>query len=179
MKVRSGPGAGVSRCEVPVGSLLSRCASAGAYTDCYASVLARPVSHQAFVEAFYTTPLFKLERLILRWFAGRPSTDHDARALAQGTAHSFAAWNVAGRTPDELLLADFSGRTRSWLMVSAMSGAEGQSTRLFFGSAVVPKVRASSKQAELGLVFTALLGFHKLYSRALLWSARLKLARQD
>ena len=170
------PSGGVQRCEVPAASLLADCASTGAYTDCYRVDMDGPVSQQAFIEAFYTTPLFKLERLILRWFVARPSTDLDARALAQGTAETFAAWNVAGRRPDELLLADCRGRTRSWLKVAPLQGSAGAGSCLFFGSAVVPSRRDGSGRGSMGLVFTALLGFHKLYSRALLASARRRLA---
>lgn len=39
-------------------------------------------------------------------------------------------------------------------------------TTLYFGSAVVPR-----KRGGMGWPFTALLGFHKLYSRVLLGSA--------
>src|SRR4051812_28810807 len=91
-----------------------------------------------FVEAFYTTAVFKLERLLLRVFAARPSTDGQAGKLARGELSSFAAWSVEGRAPDQLLLSDFSGRTRSWLMVSASDEPGLACTRLYFGSAVVP-----------------------------------------
>ena len=45
-----------------------------------------------------------------------------------------------------------------------------------FGSAVVAIVDKQSGQAALGFTFEALLGFHKLYSRALLSAARSRLA---
>ena len=148
---------------------------AGIYADCYATEVEWPVSHAEYVEAFYTTALFKVERLILRWLAARPSTDVDAKRLAHAGAESFAAWKVESRAKDQLLLADFRGRTRSWLMVCP-SGAGNGGTRLYFGSAVVPRRRAGSEQATLGWTFTSLLGFHKLYSRALLRAARRRLA---
>jgi hypothetical protein len=50
-------------------------------------------------------------------------------------------------------------------------------TRLYFGSAVVPVVDETSGQARMGLAFKALLGFHRLYSRALLSAAHSRLAR--
>jgi hypothetical protein len=50
-------------------------------------------------------------------------------------------------------------------------------TQLFFGSAVVPP-RSSSNGRRMGPLFEVLLGFHKLYSHALLWSARARLSRQ-
>lgn len=128
-------------------------------------------SHSAFVEAFYTTALFKVERLILAWFVARPSTDLQARQLAEGSTDSFAAWRVEGRAPDQLLLTDFVGRTRSWLMVAPVPGANAR-TRLYFGSAVVPRGHAGKGPPRMGLAFHALLGFHKLYSRLLLRAAR-------
>jgi hypothetical protein len=156
-------------CELPEAALLRRYLNSGAYADCFVTELAVTVSQADFIEAFYTTPLFKLERLLLGWFVARPSTDLQARALAEGTATSFAAWSVEGRTPEQLLMCDFVGRTRSWLMIAA--GSTPGSTRLYFGSAVVPQVDARTGARRMGSGFRALLGFHKLYSRALLWSA--------
>lgn len=98
-----------------------------------------------------------------------------AGALARGERDTFAAWRVEGRAPGELLLCDFTGRTRSWLMVVAPTGGASP-TRLCFGSAVVPR-RDGAGRARMGSLFTALLGFHKLYSRALLYAARRRLAR--
>ncbi len=165
----------IHRCELPADALLQRHAGAGAYADCYAVDVAGRVSHAAFVEAFYTTWVFKLERLILRLFASRPSTDDEARQLAAGTRDSFAAWSVEGRTADQLLLGDFTGRTKSWLMVAAAEGTASPKTRLYFGSAVVPVRSRRTGQAGLGWMFRALLGFHKLYSRILLGAARARL----
>jgi len=162
--------------ELPETALLRKYEHGGAYADCYVTEVAGSVSQPAFVEAFYTTALFKLERAILKWLAAKPSTDIEAQQLAMAASDSFAAWRVEGRSADQLLLADYTGRTRSWLMVSPVNdSADGASTRLYFGSAVVPKVNAKSGRRELGLVFHALLGFHKLYSRALLLSARSRL----
>ena len=67
--------------------------------------------------AFYTTWLFRLERWILRLAVARPSTDEEAHQLARGEREAFAAWSVEARAPDQLLMCDFTGRTRSWLMV--------------------------------------------------------------
>ena len=166
--------AAVTRCEIPPGTLLASYVRAGVYADCYATDLERRVSHSEYVEAFYTTALFKVERLILQHAAARPSTDLDAKRLAGAEADTFAAWKVENRARDELLLADFSGRTRSWLMVSPSETDAG--TRLYFGSAVVPRGRAGSEEGTLGWTFTSLLGFHKLYSRALLGAARRRLS---
>jgi hypothetical protein len=160
--------------ELPADALLNASREAGAYTDCYVCEVDGAVSHAAFVEAFYTTRLFKLERFILRWFAGRPSTDADAKRLAEGGADTFAAWSVEGRTANQLLMGDFMGRTKSWLMASDA----GAQTLLRFGSAVVPKASpGSTAKPTMGLAFHALLGFHRLYSRLLLGAAKARLER--
>ena len=65
---------------IPLETFLSRYADAGAYADCYVTNIALPVSLVQFVEAFYTTGIFRIERLILRWAAGRPSTDDPINA---------------------------------------------------------------------------------------------------
>lgn len=161
--------------EVPSDSLLGRYVARGAYADCYVTELPARVSHAEFVEAFFTTPLFKLERLLLRLFLSRPSTDAQAKQMAEGRLSSYAAWTVELRAENQLVLA--TGRTRSWLMVAAV-GAQSNRTRLFFGSAVIPIRTASGSPRRMGPLFTALLGFHKLYSRALLLSARARLSRQ-
>jgi len=165
----------IQACELPDDALLRRYLSGGAYTDCYVTEVARVISHSEYVEAFYTTAVFKLERLLLSWFVARPSTDGQAKELALGKRTSFAAWSVEAREPDQLLLSDFQGRTRSWLM--CVPASNNQATRLFFGSAVVPVVDRRMGEARMGSAFRALLGFHKLYSRVLLRAAVTRLAR--
>ena len=86
---------GVRRCELPPDALLRAYLRDGTYTDCYATDLAVPVSHADFVEAFYTTLVFKLERLLLGWFASRPSTDAQAARLSR-----FRPRSVRARRPD-------------------------------------------------------------------------------
>jgi hypothetical protein len=164
----------IHRCELPQGALLSRYQREGTYADCYVAEIARRVSHAEYVEAFYTTTLFKVERLLLSWLVSKPSTDVQASQLAAGTLDTFAAWSVEARSENQLLMSDFQGRTRSWLMVISSSVEQ---TRLYFGSAVVPVVSAKSGTRTLGLGFRALLGFHKLYSQALLFAAESRLAR--
>ena len=169
--------AAIQACELPEAALLRKYLQAGAYTDCYAIDVAQPVSHAEYVEAFYTTTVFKLERLLLARLVARPSTDLQARQLAGGAVAAFAAWDVEARAADQLLMCDFQRRTRSWFMCVPTSN--GQATRLYFGSAVVPVVDRRSGQARMGLAFRALLGFHKLYSRVLLRAAVARLARSQ
>lgn len=153
---------------LPVSALLERYVVARAYTDCYVATVPGHVSLAEFMAAFYTTPVFKLERWILARFLRYPSTDDEAQLLAQGRRSHFAAWNVESRESHQVILA--AGRTRSWLMVSPLSAGAG-ATALFFGSAVVQR-----RQGGLGWPFHALLGFHKLYSRVLLAAAARRLA---
>ena len=143
---------------LPSNALLQKYAKAGVYTDCFSTDVLANVSLAEFVEAFYTTWLFKLERFILRVAVSKPSTDEQAKALASGAFDTFAAWYVENRDEHQLLMCDFRNHTRSWFMV-----APG---KLYFGSAVVPIDRPSYKM---------LIGFHRLYSRALLSAARSRL----
>jgi hypothetical protein len=157
---------------LPQGALLAAYAQSGAYTDCYAADVAASVSQAQFVEAFYTGGVFKLERALIRLFLLRASTDAQARELARGEIAEFAAWRVEEQTTTQLLMCDLAGRTRSWLMVEP--GTAG--TKLYFGSAVVPSVDRVTGERRMGLLFKALLGFHKVYSQVLLNSARSRLA---
>lgn len=158
----------IDRCPLPEIALLSGYAKVGAYTDCYTTRIPGLVSHANFVTAFYTTRLFKLERLILRWAIAKSSTDGEARELATGQRQDFAAWTVEDRSDNQLLLCDLYGRTRSWLMTTSDEGG----TRLYFGSAVLPARRPAAAPPAMGVRFSALLGFHRLYSRLLLGAAR-------
>ena len=168
----------IQACELPGEALLARYAHGGAYADCYATEVAGVVSHAAYVEAFYTGAVFRLERFLLARLASTPSTDAEVRQLAAGERDSFSAWKVEARTADQLLMCDLAGRTRSWLMVvQAPGGSGGSFTRLYFGSAVVPVMDKMSGEARMGFLFKALLGFHKLYSRLLLHAARSRLSR--
>ena len=163
---------------LPTNALLAKYANSGAYTDCFATDIPRTVSHAEFVEAFYTGKLFKLERWLLSVLLSKPSTDLQARQLAAGELNEFAAWRVEARAVDQLLLCAIDGRTRSWLMVSAAAAEAPGGTRLYFGSALLSARNASvgkNGKPALGFVFKALLGFHNLYSRALLRAATARL----
>ena len=165
----------IHSCKLPSDALLSRYRESGAYTDCYCADVQGVVSHAEYVEAFYSTWLFKVERQLLEWLVSKPSTDAQATALAAGRIDAFAAWNVEARSAAQLLLTDFQGRTRSWLMSAAVDVSGVPGTRLYFGSAVVPLVSRNTGRARMGTAFRVLLGFHKLYSRMLLGAARARL----
>ena len=164
----------IRRTSLPAKALLRRYEGVdGAYTDCYVVDTPGKKDLADVVAAFYVTPLFKLERFLLGRFAAAPSTDEEARELSLGATDRFAYWRVEARESDQLLKCDLAERTRSWFMVEPTGTEKALKTRLYFGSAVVPKKGTNKK----GLAFNALLGFHMLYSRALLASAWAQLKR--
>lgn len=162
----------VRPCALPADAALESAARAGAYTDCYFVELPEAVALPRFVEAFYTSPMFRLERWLIERLLRRSATDDDARRLASGASDRFAAWSVRHRDERQIVLA--AGATRSWLMVRTRDGTAGST--LYFGSAVMPRRTAEDGTVRMGSLFTALLGFHKLYSRILLAAACRRLA---
>ena len=167
----------IESCPLPDDALLNEFTRRGAYTDCYRTEVNGEITHAAYVAAFYTTRLFKLERLILSWTLAKPSSDSQALQLACGETDSFAAWIVERRGENQLLLSDFTGRTRSWLMVEPPGVETRRATRLYFGSAVIPRQRPGKAEPSFGRGFTLLIGFHKVYSRLLLYFAKLRVRR--
>lgn len=159
--------------ELPEKALLQRYRESGAYTDCYFVDIDRGVSLADYIRAFYTTVPFKTERLILKWAVSKPSTDDEASLLAEAKIERYAAWYVEARGANQILLSDYSDRTRSWLMAKS----SGSATRLYFGSAVVPKLNPETQERRMGRRFSLLLAFHRLYSQVLLSSARRRLLR--
>ncbi len=143
------------------------------YGDCFCVPIDRTVSLSELVVAFYTAPLFRIERLILRALAGSPSSDAEARQLVAGLRDSFAVWRLAARTETQLLMGDRYDRTRSWFRVTPQ---ESGGTLLQFGSAVAARHRANGS-AAMSAPFGLLLGFHRMYSRMLLRSTRKQLLR--
>ena len=165
--------ASIEEPPLPADALLQRFVDSGDHTDCFMTRIDRNVAFADYVEAFYTTRVFRAERLILKLLVSRPSTDEEAKALADGDAASFAAWKVLNRASGQLLLMDYRGNTCSWLML--VPDASG--SRLYFGSAIV-RNRKSAAGGRMGWAYRLLLGFHRLYSRVLLQSAREKLLRR-
>ena len=161
----------IKKCPVPANTMLDRYSIDGAYVDCYSTEVSGQVSFHEFIFSFYTTFLFKLERTILKWTVSKPSTDALARQLSDGEIETFAAWHVENRSNNEILMCDFSGRTRSWLMTVPVNTASHVRTCLYFGSTVMPVKNLKTGKLSLGPVFQALLGFHKIYSILLLYSA--------
>ena len=168
----------IESCLIPDGALLNNYLREGTYTDCYVTDIRGSVSHTQYVTAFYTTRVFRLERLILKMAVSRPSTDAQAEQLAAGSIDAFAAWHVEARSENQLLMSDFHRRTRSWLMVVPIASASGTRTRLYFGSAVVPVENSKTGMFTLGFGFRVLLRFHRLYSEVLLYAAKSRLEAQ-
>jgi hypothetical protein len=159
--------------QFPDGSVIAEQAALdGYYTDCFSIDKDSAVTLADFITAFYKTPLFRLERLLLKVTPKGGMSDADVDALARSKGDSISMWQVEQRREAEILLS--AGRTKSWLMVSPHNGG----TRLFFGTVVVPEPPKRAGQApRLGPVFDSLMGAHKVYSRLLLGSAAQKLSR--
>jgi len=164
-------------CQLPTVSLLRSYRDQGDYVDCFVTSIHAAVTLEQFVYAFYTTPLFKLERQILKSLVAKTSTDAEVQQLAAGSIDNFAAWKVEQRGVNQLLMCDFKGNTRSWFMVDApIDTAE---TTLYFGSAVVARTDPGNGQRKMSNRFNALLGLHKMYSKALLNAACRRLAKNN
>lgn len=140
----------------------------GGSGDCFSVSVDRVTPLAEFVFAFYTSPVFRIERLILRLLAGAPSTDAELRWLAEGSATSFAIWRVGERTATQLLMCDRYERTRSWFGVVPLKDGR---TLLQFGSAVASGSDHRSGAAR-GNLFRLLLRFHVMYSQVLLHAAK-------
>ena len=157
-------------CGVPRDGLLAPYVERpGAYTDCFEVMHPLEADLEAFITAFYTTWLFRLERLALTLPLRHWVRDTEARGLAKGQRSTFAAWRVEARREREILLCDLSGATRSYLAVSPKTGGV---TRLVFGSAVVPR-----DGRELSPWVRRLTPLHRFYARCLLRSAERRLRR--
>lgn len=137
--------------------------------DCFAVSVDRVVTLAEFVLAFYTSPVFRIERLILGLLAGAPSTDAEARRLADGSGISFAIWRVGERTATQLLVCDRYERTRSWFRVVPLSNGK---TLLQFGSAVASRSGDQRMTKIRVSLFRLLLKFHVVYSQVLLHGAK-------
>jgi hypothetical protein len=167
----------IEKCPIPANTLLAKYSQNGTYVDCYSTVVREEIAFPEFIFGFYTTPLFRLERSILKLLVSKPSTDQEVRSLADGMNNTLAAWTVEDRRENEILMCDFVGRTRSWLMTAPVRTLNGARTRLYFGSAVVPIRDSKTGKTSLGFRFQALLGFHQMYSILLLYSAKSNMER--
>ncbi|KPF69954.1 hypothetical protein IP84_03510 [beta proteobacterium AAP99] len=174
----------IARLPLPADSLLQPYAQQQAYTDCYGVPAPGAVTLPQLLEAFYTGGVFKLERALIGLLLRRPATDADAQRLARAETQHFSAWRVEERSANQILLCDLAGATRSWLHVGpapagyASTSVDASGQWLYFGSAVIPTRRADGA-VHFGVLFWALLGVHRLYSRVLLAQARRALQRRS
>lgn len=82
---------------------------------------------------------------------------------------------ITSDLPDEALLQRYK-RDGSYTDCYRMAEPRQSSTRLYFGSVVVPKSISDDGKASFGFAFHALHGFHHLYTKALMKAAQAKLA---
>lgn len=163
----------VTSAPLPVNALLYTYATQdGSYTDCFHAQVPNDVNLREFIATFFNTPVFRLERFLIATFGRKPSNVDDVNALAAGTLDSFALWQVESRDDDQILLKVGNSPIRTWLMCSSVAGQ----TQLSFGSALLPTRTDKQGRPKMDGFSRALLGFHKLYSRILLWSAARRLA---
>ncbi|MEO0574720.1 MAG: hypothetical protein AAF004_04590 [Pseudomonadota bacterium] len=151
---------------LPRNALLQRYNVDGHYADCFVVVVPRTIDLVAFIQAFYTTRLFRLERLVLSVALRRRITDTDVDCLARAETDAFAAWTVEARRDKEILLCDIAGRTRSWLACETDTAG---TTTLRFGSAVL------ARDGALSPLIRATIPLHRCYARALLRAAHRRL----
>lgn len=161
--------------ELPDIALSVKYREKGAFVDCYYIDIPKEISLEKYIQAFYTTILFKVERGILSISTLKFASDKDAVQLSLGQTKDYSIWSVENRQDNQILLAEFTGKTKSWLMVQPRKNSM---TRLYFGSVVVPKNLSDSGQASFGLLFHVLSKFHQIYSRALLKAATKKLMKE-
>ena len=164
--------------KLPEDALSFKYAKNSAYTDCFFVDISRKVTFEEFIESFYTTSLFKVERILLSVIVRKPSSDEDAKQLSKGIIKRFAVWTVEQRLSNQVLLCDFTNNTRSWFMIEHQGGTQTDVTRLYFGSVVVPKSVSELGHASFGYLFHLLSGFHNVYSRALLRAAVVQLEKK-
>jgi hypothetical protein len=168
-------------CPLPPETLLARyCDGAGTYTDSFVIEAPGAIALHDLVEAFYSSPAFKLELLVVGILFGKRWSDRQAGQLARCETADFSAWRVWERTADQLLMREIiSDKTRSWLMVQPQRGEPAPTTRVYFGTAVLPVGEDAKGRPRMSVLFAPLLVFHRLYSRLLLGSAvrRLGLGR--
>lgn len=163
--------------EPPENSALSHYAlQPTCYTDCYFVDVPAKIDLSEFIAAFFYTPLLRLERLMLAHIASKPTSTEDVIKIAEGKSDAFAVWSVEFRDEYQLLMSVADGPIRSWWMVSPKKDNQNFS-RLYFGSAYLPKSVGSAGKPKMGAIFHMFLSFHKLYSRTLLWLVKRELEK--
>ncbi len=167
----------IDETPLPENALLQKYVKSGDYTDCFSVVIDKHVSQADFIEAFYNSRVFKLERFILTCLVFKPSSDRQAAQLAIGTIEKYAAWNLEARNENQLLMCDFKQATRSWLMTEKIEPNESTQTRLFFGSALIARTNQQNNEKSIPFLIKSMVPAHQFYSKCLLNSTAAKLLR--
>ena len=102
-------------------------------TNCFRNEIPKTVDLSDFIDAFYKTPLFRFERLVLSLAPTGRMREVDITALSKEQVDRISVWQVETRLDAQILLS--AGGTKSWLMVEEMESR----TRLYFGSVLVPR----------------------------------------
>lgn len=162
----------------PEGALIRRYTTTlGAYSDCFYVDIPAEVTLSDYILAFFSTPIFRMERLILNLLPSGRSNKRCVLDLASGSGKKMASWKTERRDENQLLLAVGNGPIRTWLMVQDNQLSK-HTTRLYFGSAVLPTRITKDGHPKLAFVFRMFLGLHIFYSRLLLWWAARDLSRK-
>lgn len=164
----------VTQSPLPQGALIQRYSDAGDFVDCFTCRVPAAVSLQRYIQAFYSSGVFWAERQGLKLMNFHPGNSAQVTSLAAGETDVFSAWTVEARTDSQLLLCDVNAQTRSWLMAAL---ADDQTTQLYFGSVIV-KQPGSAENPKMPLGFRLVMGFHEVYSKALLKAAARTLTMQ-
>ncbi|NRB30287.1 MAG: hypothetical protein HRU27_06805 [Rhizobiaceae bacterium] len=163
----------------PEGAFISQYSTTlGGYSDCYYIDIQKDVALSDYILAFFSTPIFRMERLILNLVPSGRSNEQCVLDLAAGTGDKIAGWKTEKRDDSQLLLAVGDGPIRTWLMVQGSPYSE-TTTRLYFGSAVLPTGMTKEGHPKLAIVFRLFAGLHIFYSRLLLWWAARDLGRKS
>lgn len=161
----------VKRIGVPEGSFLKAYEGReGCETDCFQADVPGHPDIDRFVHIFFDTWVFRIERRLLALLGEDYATSEDVAALAGRSSDTLAAWTVQDRSADEIILAFKRPRGRTWLQATQLDGSLG-STRLRFGSALLPNIDSEGQTASISWGLKIGLPLHRLYARLLLAAA--------
>jgi len=150
----------------PDAALNTYAAREATHTDCFFIDVPGFLTLQTYIELFFDTWLFRLERHILTLAGFGPAGLPQIQALANGQSEIFAAWMVETRKPNQILMKVGNGHIRTWLQCDLMETG----SRLYFGSAVLP----NPKTLRPNRLTAALTPLHLIYAKALLGAAARK-----
>lgn len=149
----------------------------GGYVDCFYADVGGRVTLSDYIEAFFSTPVFRAERLMLNLTANGRSNRQSASELASGSSDKMAIWTTQARDDAQILMIAGNGPVFTWLMVEEAQ-TDAFSSRLYFGSAVLPTATGKDGTPKMAAGFRVFLGLHIFYSRLLLWWAARDLDRK-